>query len=253
MDFHYNHSTKLYTVNPHALPTPQYMDRLAAICNELLLAIEELHYFEEISKEKYIDPLFYFSPPKLQELDSPTICPITDAVDFCASSRDASLLSRHNSSIEVRNSSPNQSISSQCYQAGRGNSENDTPNSSLSDTQYHSKVSNCSDEIFQSRTFEANTDLYESVKAPIVNNESKFCSRAFQLDAGTDFFSLNERVNDKTEEPFARGNRGSISNYPDPSQSVNLGTSVRVKICPKCNRETISYYQACQWCRYFIP
>ena len=259
MEFNYNHSTKLYTVNSHSLPTSQYMDKLAAICCELLLASEDLLYFQEITKQKYIDPLLYFSPPLLQDfLENPSICPITDAVDFCASNRDAILLSRHNSSFDSTYYSPTQSVSSQSYQPGGRNSENDTPNSSLSDTQYHSRISNCSDELFQSRISESNSDLHESVKPPIVSKEPKFISRAFQHGAGNEFFSLNERVNDNNEDLSSTyQDSNSVvsrdgSNDHLLSQSVNIGTGERVRMCPQCKREIDSRSQVCQSCRLYI-
>ena len=261
MDFNFNQSTKLFNVNLNSLSSAQYIRKLGAICCELLLASEELLYFKEISKEKYIDSIAYFSPKLLEFIDNPSICPITDAVDFCASSRDASFPTTQSSSLDNTYSSATISVSSQYYTPTGRNYENDTPNSSLSDTQYHSRISNCSDEAFQSRNSESNSDIHESVK-PVIN-EKNFISRAFQYGASEEFFSLNERINDRKEDFTSTYHEGtSVASvgandyhYPRLSQHVNLAASVtpvRVTICPQCKREVDSRYQVCPSCRLYL-
>ncbi|KAI6647137.1 hypothetical protein LOD99_8873 [Oopsacas minuta] len=239
IDYQYNHTTQFYTIDQHLLSTPQYLHKLASICCELLLAVEELRYFQENTDLNRLDLLTYFSPPPLVhdfEINA-SVCPIT-ALDVCASGRDASLLSQNSDSF----GSPIQSLN---YQRSKAKlySDNDTPNSSVSDTQYNSRTSNCSGDILQSR------DRYDVVEPAPTVTQDKFTSTAFNLIEDTNLYSISDPGNNDMAKQDRGNPRGLLQN---PPRKVDSSPSIGCKICPKCNKETSISYLACEWCRAYV-
>ena len=249
MDFVFNHSTQCYTINYHNLPAPQYIDKLAGICCELLLAFEELTYFRD---KKNIDPISYFVRQVSHSGELQSVCPITDLIDSCALHRDASI-----SSQSSFHSSPNQSIN---YQ------HRDTPNSSLSDTPY------CSGETFQPQTNTTHKDLHENdphesilyrrgsevLRCQAFNNSSKDLHGAIPL-VQTPIKSPPKQdlfVTAAFDRGFEESNLYSISDSVNDHllQSVMLpkvdsSFDVQYKPCPNCNKANPISYHVCNWCR----
>ena len=253
MDFVFNYTTQCYTINSLSLVTPQYTDKLAGICCELLLAFEELISF----RDKNIDPISYFQS-KYQACEFSTVCPITDAIDLCASHRDASL-----SSQASVHSSPSQSMNYQHRTI-------DTPSSSLSDTPF---LSNCSGEVLQSHTysthegaqhesvldrratiepfrsqaFNSSMDIHQTipqVQTPNKPSPSEFVTSAFRDLEESNLYSIPDSVNDKATYR---------SSYR-PTQSVMLpkvdsSFVAHYRPCPNCNKSNPINSQVCNWCR----
>ena len=250
MDFVFNPATRCYTINSLSLSTPPYIDKLAGICCELLLAFEELIYFRE---KINVDPISYFTrSSKLQ-----SVCPITDPVDACASHRDASL-----TSLNSLHSSPSQSMN---YRTG------DTPNSSLTDTQFpsncsaemnqshsysttkdsHESVSyrRGSDEIFKSQAFNKPRDFHEVNKPPPSPMQNEFVPNAFRGLEESNLYSIPDNINDEPAGNFRRNGRLTHSvMLPKGNTSFDLA----YKPCPKCNKSNPISYNVCYWCTFYI-